>query len=251
MDAKTYLGYLHDDATALGTAAARAPAAAVAPCPGWVAADLVAHTGQLYQWVDAIVGAGGERVTRRTLPPGPPADPEGIDRLVEWQRQTLQQMLSRLGEADPDQPAWNFGASGDHRVGFWCRRMANETAVHRWDAQSAATPGTVGPIAPELAVDGIDEYFAEFLPPKLEPGGVDGIGGSLHLHATDVTGEWWLDLTGGAVEPRREHAKADAAVRATASDLLLWLWNRVPATPDRFEVFGRRDTINGWVTITI
>ena len=33
------------------------------------------------------------------------------------------------------------------------------------------------------------------------------------------------------------HAKGDVALRGTASDLLLWAWNRVPVD-DRFEVFG-------------
>ena len=34
----------------------------------------------------------------------------------------------------------------------------------------------------------------------------------------------------------REHAKGDVAARGTASDLLLFLWGRVPATA--LEVFG-------------
>lgn len=41
---------------------------------------------------------------------------------------------------------------------------------------------------------------------------------------------------GGALRVTREHHKADAALRATASDLLLMLYRRV--TPERGEVFG-------------
>jgi hypothetical protein len=39
----------------------------------------------------------------------------------------------------------------------------------------------------------------------------------------------------------REHAKGDVAARGTASDLLLFLWGRVPA--DSLEVFGDADLL--------
>ena len=38
-----------------------------------------------------------------------------------------------------------------------------------------------------------------------------------------------------------EHAKGDVAARGTASDLLLFLWGRVPA--DTLEVFGDADLL--------
>jgi hypothetical protein len=34
----------------------------------------------------------------------------------------------------------------------------------------------------------------------------------------------------------REHARGDVALRGSASDLLLFLWQRIPA--ERLEVFG-------------
>ena len=52
--------------------------------------------------------------------------------------------------------------------------------------------------------------------------------------------------------PRRHlfehgHAKGDVALRGTASDLLLWAWNRVPPD-DRFEVFGEPTLLDAWRT---
>jgi hypothetical protein len=58
----------------------------------------------------------------------------------------------------------------------------------------------------------------------------------VHLHATDVEGEWLVTLGGSTVAVEHGHAKGDAAVRGTAADLHLWLWGRVPL--DRLEVFG-------------
>jgi predicted lipid carrier protein YhbT len=43
---------------------------------------------------------------------------------------------------------------------------------------------------------------------------------------------------------RREHAKGDVAVRAPASDLLLFLWGRIP--PDRLEVMGDTALLPRW-----
>jgi hypothetical protein len=68
----------------------------------------------------------------------------------------------------------------------------------------------------------------------------------VHLHCTDVPGEWTLytdtdtdtDTDTGAPAFRlvREHAKGDCALRGTASDLLLVLWRRLPV--ERVDVVG-------------
>jgi hypothetical protein len=46
------------------------------------------------------------------------------------------------------------------------------------------------------------------------------------------------------IETRREHAKADCAVRATASDLFLLVWNRL--TADGLEAFGDATLLDVW-----
>ncbi len=55
----------------------------------------------------------------------------------------------------------------------------------------------------------------------------------MHLHCTDVEGEWLVSAD-GRVE--LGHAKGDAALRGSASDLLLALFKRVPL--DSVEVVG-------------
>ena len=57
--------------------------------------------------------------------------------------------------------------------------------------------------------------------------------GTVHLHCTDVEGEWLLHVD-GRVE--RAHAKGDLAIRGAASDMLLALYGRVPV--DKLELIG-------------
>ena len=82
--------------------------------------------------------------------------------------------------------------------------------------------------------DGIDEYVTVFVPRFGRSLGE--LGGSIHLHCTDVDGEWLLVPDDDGVTVTREHAKGDVAARGAASDLLLHLWGRRPI--DVLEVFG-------------
>ncbi|MGH2702312.1 MAG: SCP2 sterol-binding domain-containing protein, partial [Actinomycetota bacterium] len=107
-----------------------------------------------------------------------------------------------------------------------------ETAVHRWDAQQAT--GNEKPIETELAADGIDEILYVFLPAKLDRH--KGSGETVHIHCTDVAGEWMVRLNDGGFEVTSGHGKGDAALRGPASDLLLTLWGRIPF--ERVELIG-------------
>src|SRR5690606_14849756 len=109
--------------------------ATVPSCPGWTVADLVRHLGAVYRWVRSHASRG---VTSRPEQPRPVADddvPTGPAALTWWDGEyaALSTVLDKL---DPEMPAWNW-APQPKKVGFWHRRMAHETAVHRWDAQMA------------------------------------------------------------------------------------------------------------------
>ena len=116
----------------------------------------------------------------------------------------------------PATPVWTWGR--DKHAGFVLRRMAHETAVHRLDAERTA--GREHTIDAELAADGIDEFLFEFLM-WVDPN-AGALAGSVHLHCTDVAGEWLVGDDGhGGYDVTRAHAKGDAAVRGPAADLLL------------------------------
>jgi hypothetical protein len=114
--------------------------------------------------------------------------------------------------------------------------MAHETAMHRWDLQSALGPVRPDGFDPGLAADGIDEFFDVMCPLRFDFTGFGGSGETLHLHATDGDGEWLVTVGPDSMSSRRGHEKADVAVRGPLSELYLLAWNRIG--PDDLEVFG-------------
>ncbi len=152
------------------------------------------------------------------------------DVAVDWFCSAAEQLVTTLTVADPDEPVWTWAQQKD--VAFVCRRMAQETAVHRWDAESAA--GDPSPVEAGIATDGVDEFLDMWLPGEERP--FNRPGESIHLHQTDGEGEWVLYCRSEGIAVERSHAKGSVAVRAPASDLLLLLWRRVP--PKDVEVFG-------------
>ena len=144
----------------------------------------------------------------------------------------LATLLEAMRTVDPATPVWTFSRS-DETAAFWHRRMAHETTVHRVDAEQTA--GTVGPVEPGLALDGIAESLEVFAPRTARREG-DPSTATVQLHATDVEGEWLVTLGRGSVAVEHGHAKGDAAVRGTAADLYLWLWGRLSS--ERLGVFG-------------
>jgi uncharacterized protein (TIGR03083 family) len=230
MDDIDFIAALRTDGAALAAAARRGLEATVPPCPGWTVADVVRHTGQVHRRRMMIVH---DRLLEPPQAADPPAPPAG-DELVDWFEQGLAALVTVLGREDPSTPVWSFHPP-DQTVRFWRRRMAHETAVHRADAQAAHGP--VEPVVPaELAADGIDEVLEVFLAPRSERLRIGGDGRSLHLHCTDTEGEWLLELLPDRVVVGRGHAKGDCAARGSASDLMLYLWGRGPAS--RLETFG-------------
>ena len=125
----------------------------------------------------------------------------------------LHRLAADLARLAPDEPAWTWWEP-DQTAGFWQRRMALETAVHRADVESAVGPVT--PIDADLALDGIDEL----LHVMLADAGIEDVPGPV-VGAGSVR----VDIAG-------------TSVSAGASDLLLWLWGRTPAGP--VEVSGGR-----------
>ncbi|HWL65691.1 MAG TPA: maleylpyruvate isomerase N-terminal domain-containing protein, partial [Actinomycetota bacterium] len=125
-------------------------------------------------------------------------------------------------EVGPDAPAWTW--HGENDVAFWIRRMAQETAVHCWDAENAI--GSPTEIDAELAADGIDEFVDKFI--ALDEIAYEGPSGTVHLHCEDTEDRWTVSLDPGKVPTfGRGPADADAVVRAPAHNLLLWIWRRL------------------------
>ncbi|MEC9202767.1 MAG: maleylpyruvate isomerase family mycothiol-dependent enzyme [Actinomycetota bacterium] len=228
----SYLAHLAADGRALIAAVEAAPDARVAACPEWTNTGLAEHVATVWNFAIAQVESGDPSGPQR-----PSSDPD------ESMSNLLDRAVAVLSDADPDAPAWNW--TDDQRSGWWCRRMAHEASVHRWDAQEAAQ--TIEPIDADLATDGITELIEVGL--RFRPRGgwdLEYPNGSLHLHRTDGEGEWLLTAVDGELVATFEHAKGDAAARGTASDLLLYLWGRGRAT---LECFGDEELLDAWASV--
>jgi predicted transcriptional regulator len=159
--------------------------------------------------------------------------------LVALGRERLQRMVDLFGSADQQQPTWTWASQQD--VAFITRHQVQEAAVHRWDAQAAAGVA-VDPIAADVAADSVDEFLVLSRPALTR--GAPPMPGTVHLHCTDVDGEWFVQPD-GAVE--RIHAKGDVALRGSAADLLLALYRRVAI--DQLDVVGDRTVGEAFLSV--
>ena len=232
MDHRSFIDSFEADLTVISGLAAGDLTAQVPACPGWDLARLIGHLGRVQRMALAVVPTGAMTPAPGSSLESPPDDHNA---LRAYYQSSADALVAALRAKSPDAPAWTF-LGGPQTVAFWSRRMAHEHSIHRWDAEGAV--GVAQPVAADLAVDGIDEYFL-MVSRQLAKRPDFSLGGTVHLHSTDVEGEWMLDITGGVVTVTKEHGKGAAAIRGTASDLVLGLWGRIPLTdPDRFAHFG-------------
>ena len=210
----------------------------VTGCPGWDVADLLWHLTEVQHFWRTMVSERLPSPDGYERPPRPV--PEGLPAMY---RRGRDELLAALAEVDPATPVWTW--SDDKTAAFVIRRMAQETAVHLWDAATAAD--VVNPLEADLASDGIDEFLAYFTADIVD--GAEPVGGSVHIHCGDVPGEWTIrELDDGALSVTREHAKGDCAIRGPASDILLTLWRRLPLSV--CDVVGDADVAARFVART-
>jgi uncharacterized protein (TIGR03083 family) len=248
MDLDAHLSAIQSQGSALLRHARSAGLDAPVPtCPGWDARRLLQHVTRVWGRAEVIAR------TRSTTPPTsdqlPPFSPD--DTVVGDAEAMLDRVVAALAEADPDVATYFFvpGAPGGSGSRTWARRMAHETAVHRADAE-AADGHTPSPVDPHMAADGVDELVAVLLPGVVARLGVD-LTTTVHLHCTDVEGEWMLDLRDGQLHVTREHGKGDLAVRGPASGLFLWSWNRLGTDDAGITTFGDPALLDAWRAIAL
>lgn len=239
MEPHTHLAHLSSDIDQILATPSGVLDQPVSACPGWSVGDLLGHLAGVYRFCIAQLRAepGAAMVPFDPPPEGPPLD---VLRMV------AEELLTTLASTDADEhrPNWSDAPT----AAFWFRRMAQETAVHRVDVQLAL--GEAEAIDPALAVDGVDEFVDTFLRDAGRRG-ITGTGETVHLHATDPGiadgavegGEWTLTFTPEGVAVQHAHGKGDMAARGSASDLLLFVWNRRPV---ELETFGEPDLLVWW-----
>jgi uncharacterized protein (TIGR03083 family) len=196
----------------------------VPSCPDWTLEQLVAHLGGEHRTAIAAIGGRGAAPDHVDVPPLTGGE------LLEWWDEGYADLLDLLGSADADAPAWNPYVAA-RTAGFWFRRQAVETALHRWDAQLAAT-GLTEPLHRTIAADGVDEVLTVFLPSGRGTGPHDRFG-LLRLFPDDIEASWTVRVRGAAVSVLDTHTVLDPGphppveAHGPASDLLLVVWGRI------------------------
>ncbi|MFK4541005.1 uncharacterized protein (TIGR03083 family) [Streptomyces tendae] len=219
----------HDRLRAVVGTDADAP---VPTCPGWTVADLTRHVGEVYLHKTAAIRDGAEP---EPWPPKEFADQAPTALLDRGYTALRAEFAARA----PEDPAGTWYGP-DQSVGFWIRRMAQETVVHRIDAE-LATGAPVTPVPDDLAVDGVDEllkvfaayavaewgeYFAEIL---------DGSPGHTFLVRAGDDAAWRVRTGPGefTVTDGAGDGTADATLSGSPEGVLRSLWNRAGAEGDR------------------
>jgi uncharacterized protein (TIGR03083 family) len=234
-----YLGYLASESARFAEVVGQAPPdAAVPTCPGWTAADLLWHLGEVQWFWSTVVREklSGEQAHARA--PQRPEDWAGLLDFFAISSRGLHEILTATA---PETEAWTW--TSNQTVGFIRRRQAHEALIHRVDAELIA--GGRAPIDPRLGADGTDEtlrvmycgvpHWGTFTPHA---------GRTVRLQASD-TGDSWLVTTGRftgtdpgdgksidetdiGVAYEDPGGQAAATITGSAADLDCWLWHRPP-----------------------
>jgi uncharacterized protein (TIGR03083 family) len=240
-DAASYCRAVAADGAGLLDAARQGPAAPVPPCPGWDVTELVRHVARVHRWVTALLAA--DPTTGATFPKDAPPAWAG---LAPWYEEGLAALVASLRATDPAHRVWNWWAGGPAPAGFWHRRMAHETAVHRVDAEIAVI-GVATPIDGDLAADGIEEYLT-LADRALSEHPLEGLSGRLGLRAEDADLVLTIAMADDGVATEDGLDAAEAVVCGPASSLLLWLVRRLPL--GALEVTGDEGVARRWQRVT-
>ncbi|MET7476347.1 maleylpyruvate isomerase N-terminal domain-containing protein [Streptomyces sp. NPDC005648] len=221
------LRLIEERSAAFRAAVASAPDldARVPTCPDWALRDLVRHLGDVHRRWAANVTAGPADGPTGTPVPDSPRDRAA---LLAWSAESTDQLLGALREFGPDRDCWTWWGKSEspQTSGAVARHQVQEATVHTYDAQ--LTAGAAQPLPVEAALDGVEEFLSTCVAwtgtwPH-EPATVD-------YHATEGR-SWRLFLSPDGARFTRlatpAPAPATASARGTASELVLFLYDRIP-----------------------
>ena len=229
--------------------------AVVPTCPDWTVADLTRHVGQVYLHKAECIRSEGEEETE-----WPPAGVRDEEEPVALLDRAYGELIAELATRDPGAPGGTWYPP-DRTVGFWFRRMAQESVIHRIDAELGAG-AAIALVPDDLALDGIDELLRVFVAYGVEEWGdyfTEALGSSpgriykIETTATaDTPSVGWLVRTspghftveGGPGEKLTDEPVPDVTVSGTPTDVLRWSWNReTPGEPSRVTVEGSEEAL--------
>ncbi|MBP2401067.1 maleylpyruvate isomerase family mycothiol-dependent enzyme [Streptomyces syringium] len=260
-----YLPHFRREVRAFEAAARRAAEAGVAPlvpsCPGWSVSELVGHLGAVHRTVARVIRErrreplDGTDLSTLELPADRVGWPTALEHapadrgpvpvsLIDWFADGASALEAQFSTSGPGEPVWTW--SWEQTTGFWLRVQAIEAAVHRWDAENAI--GTARPVASALAADAVGQTFEVMVPARRAAGAAPpGSGERFRFRRTDGTRAWTARFDGDDVRLDDGTGPWDVELAGTASDLMLFLWHRIPA--DRLEVNGDRAVLDRYFSL--
>ena len=177
--------------------------------------SVVDHLAEVYEHKIACTLLG--EMPNPWPPPWPPQREP-----VQWLVDAHQRLLTLFGELGPTAPSATWFPP-DQTVGFWDRRMAHESVIHRVDVEISLDCTT--PIDPALAIDGVDEVLEIFLAGDWAEDPDDRCQGQRIVVSTGGR-SWEVELLKDAVKVSPPRGAEDATVQGDPEAVLLWLWGR-------------------------
>jgi uncharacterized protein (TIGR03083 family) len=243
MEYSRFLDCLAADFARLRAIAPTDLTAAVPSCPGWTVADLTRHVGEVYLHKTLAIRDGAEP---EPWPPQELAEEEPLA-LVD---RAYAGLLDEFAGRKPEDPAGSW-YSPEMTVGFWIRRMAQETVIHRIDAE-LGVGSPVMPVPADLAVDGIDELLKVFVAYSVGEWGeyfTDVLSGSPgRTYTVRTEGAAWRVRTAPGqftVADGAGDGASDVTVSGPPMAVLRWVWNREAAgEPSEVTVDGAPEAVD-------
>jgi uncharacterized protein (TIGR03083 family) len=242
-DVTTYCALIKKEIAVFVEAVAGADLSLPAPtCPGWSVGDVVLRSGEMFQWIEAIVHNDSEiqpdfRRVRLSWP-------DRTADYVDWLADCGHSLVDELRVHDPAKPMWSWGEEQSLR--FWARRAQHDTSIHRADVELAL--GRVPAFDGEVAADGIDEFLDVLSHAGRYSARIAGIGGrgeKIRLAAPES--DWTIELTPQGYAWRRGHeGESDVTASGEVADLLLLIWGRNKPSSPRIRVAGKKELLDYW-----
>ncbi|MBP2331083.1 uncharacterized protein (TIGR03083 family) [Kibdelosporangium banguiense] len=210
-------------------------------CPGLTVGETARHIGSVYRMALQWMRTGDSPQTWQREP-GP------FQSLRDYVVSGARALVDELARHDPAAPCSTWWAA-DSTYGFWRRRMAHETTIHRTDIQ-AALDRPVTEIEDEVATDGVDEVLTLWFSHRLT---VQGVAGTRDGTVVIRTGgkAWIARVTPGGIGAwrlpaadidRADAGRINAAITGPPPTVYRWLWGRLP--DDAVQKEGNPEAIN-------
>jgi uncharacterized protein (TIGR03083 family) len=242
-----HVAVIEGEAARIVEAYAAEPAGRVPWSDRWTVGTVARHVAGTHHVVAQVIGdrPGADFGRFRGLDAPAKGDPG----FPAWFAAGTTALVEQCRATPAEEPCWSWHPHGGGSAGFWTRRMAHETLVHRWDAEAGA--GVVGPpMDPSVAADGIDEWLDVFVSASRAVHGSPG-GPAVGIGCTDTEGQWHLDLAEVGGRTVRSGPIDDVAVtlRGPAEALLLLLWGRLDASTAGVLIEGDGSILARWTEL--